>query len=50
MHFESEEIAMEKVIPFSKTLVTIFYFDFFGVWEGWFWDKSSLNEFELFQN
>jgi hypothetical protein len=26
--FESEEIPMEKVIPFSKTSATIFYFEF----------------------
>jgi hypothetical protein len=28
MHFESEEVPMETVVPFSKTFTTIFYFKF----------------------
>jgi hypothetical protein len=44
IHFESEEVPMEKVVPFYKPFIIIFYFKFvelgkvlFGpakVWEG----------------
>jgi hypothetical protein len=40
IHFESREVPMNKVVPFFKPFITIFYFNFL-TWGRSFLDRSN---------
>jgi hypothetical protein len=46
-HFESQEVPIEKVVPFFKTFTTIFYFKFFELGKALFGLNKILKEFKL---